>query len=125
MKIKTRYTDHIFDALTEGLIVQDSEMKILLGNSAAAEVLGLSLPQLLGKDSYNPDWRTTKEDGSPFLASGFPSRDTIITGLPVRDVVVNVHTGAGIKKSICINTQPILDEDNAVSRVVSSFDDIS
>jgi PAS domain-containing protein len=42
--------------------------EILLSNPAALELLGLTEDQLLGKTSFDPEWKVIHEDGSPFRA---------------------------------------------------------
>jgi PAS domain-containing protein len=46
--------------------MQGPRAEILLSNPAALELLGLTEDQLLGKTSFDPEWKVIHEDGSPF-----------------------------------------------------------
>jgi PAS domain-containing protein len=49
-----------------GVLLQGPRAEILLSNPAALELLGLTEDQLLGKTSFDPEWKVIHEDGSPF-----------------------------------------------------------
>ena len=115
----------VFSVLSEGLVVQDASDKILAANEAAAKILGLSMDQLLGKDSYDPRWQATQADGSPFRPEDHPSMITLQTGKPVDNTVMKVNIGDGHRAVISINSRPIHDDAGEVSGVVVSFSDIT
>ena len=105
----------MFSVLSEGLVVQDTNDKILAANDSAAKILGLSMDQLLGKDSYDPRWQAMHEDDSPFRPEDHPSVVTIQTGKPVDNTVMKVNVGDGFRAIISINSRPIHDENGDVS----------
>jgi PAS domain-containing protein len=47
------------------VLLQGPRAEILLSNPAALELLGLTEDQLLGKTSFDPEWKVI-HDGSPF-----------------------------------------------------------
>ena len=51
----------VVSAIPVGLVVQDINDKIILANQEAADILGLSMEQLIGKDSYDPLWQALKK----------------------------------------------------------------
>lgn len=119
-----RYSS-VVSAIGEGLVVQDMNDKIIMCNQAAADILGLTLNQLKGKDSYDPRWQALKEDGTPFPPEEHPTMITLRTGQPVSNVLMNVHTGEGQRKYIIINSRPVLNYKKEMYGAVASFRDIT
>ena len=106
-------------------MVQDRSGKIVMANESAARILGLSMEQLLGRDSFDPRWKTTHEDGSPFLAQDHPSMVCLRTGKPIDKVIMVIETGEGERRYISINSHPDIDESGCVRHAVTTFTDIS
>ncbi len=119
-----RYSS-VVSAIGEGLVVQDLSDKIIMCNQAAADILGLTLDQLKGKDSYDPRWQALKEDGTPFIPEEHPTMITLRTGQAVNNVMMNVHTGEGERKYIVINSRPVLNHKKEMYGAVASFRDIT
>jgi PAS domain S-box-containing protein len=116
----------IVEALSEGLVVQDKEDKILFSNESAAHILGLTQDQLYGHSSYDPLWRVVHEDGSPFMPDDRPSVTTLRTGKPTANVVMGVYKPDGSLSWISTNAQPIYNESKSdISSVVVTFADIT
>lgn len=95
-------------------------------NQAAADLLGLSGEQLIGKTSFDPDWWIIHEDGSPCEAKDRPVPRAIATSQPVHDAVLGV---VRISHGDCIwlrvDAQPRLAPDGSVAEVICSFSDIT
>lgn len=115
----------VVSAISEGLVVQDLSDKILMCNQAAADILGLTMNQLLGKDSYDPQWQALKEDDTPFKPEEHPTMITLRTGKGVDNVIMNVHTGTGERKHIVVNSRPVLNHKAEMYGAVASFKDIT
>jgi PAS domain S-box-containing protein len=111
--------------MAEGLVVQDRSGKIVMANESAASILGLSMEQLLGRDSFDPRWKATHEDGSAFPGEDHPSMVCLRTGKPVDKVIMVVETGDGRKRYIRINSHPDVDASGSVQHAVTTFTDIS
>jgi len=115
----------VISALSEGLVVQDLSDKILMANESAARILGLTMEQLVGKDSFDPRWRATREDGTPFQPEDHPSMITVRTGQPVDGTIMYVSVGDAARAVISINSRPILDNTGEMTGVVATFADIT
>jgi PAS domain S-box-containing protein len=74
-----------------GVVYQDATGYITHANPAAERMLGLSVAQMQGRTSMNPEWRSVKKDGSPFPGSEHPSMVSLRTGKPQKDVVMGVY----------------------------------
>lgn len=81
----------LYDISLQGIVVQDQTDQVLDANSAAQKILGLSLDQLQGRTSFDPRWRATKEDGSPFPGEEHPSIRSLRTGKLIKDVIMGVY----------------------------------
>jgi PAS domain S-box-containing protein len=81
----------LFDTMTQGVIVQDAESRIIDVNDAACEILGLSRDQLLGKTAYDPEWKLIHENGLPVYPEEMPSNRALKTGKPVADILIGVY----------------------------------
>ncbi len=111
--------------IKEGFVVHDKNDKIISANESAADILGLTYNQLVGKDSFDPRWKALHEDGSPFAPEDHPSMISLKKCVSVNDVIMNVHSGENNRKWISINARPIFDEEGNQSGAVATFLDIT
>ncbi len=113
-------------AMAEGVVIQDQDGRIRSCNASACRVLGLTEAQVLGRTSFDPQWRAIQEDGSPFPGETHPAMVTLRTGCASENVIMGVHRPDGSLVWISINTQPIMEgEGEQPSGVVASFRDIT
>ena len=113
-------------AMEEGVTLQDENSAIIAFNKSAERILGLTADQLRGKTSFDPDWYSIHEDGSPFPGETHPVVDTLRTGLPNSNVIMGIHKPDGTLTWISINVQPIFKEGKATPyRVVATMHDIT
>ena len=97
----------MFESMTQGVVYQDVDGKIISANLAAERVLGLTLDQLQGRTSVDPSWKAIHEDGSVFLGETHPSMVALTTGKVVENVVMGVfHPKKNTHSWININAIP-------------------
>jgi len=80
----------LFESMTQGVVYQDAEGKVISANPAAEMALGVPLEQMKGRTSGDPQWRSIHEDGSDFPGDTHPTMTALMTGDKVKDVVVGV-----------------------------------
>jgi PAS domain S-box-containing protein len=80
----------LFETMTQGVVYQDSNGRIVSANPAAERILGLTLDQMQGRTSADPRWEAIHEDGSDFPGETHPSMVALKTGKEVRNVVMGV-----------------------------------
>ncbi len=116
----------LFDAMAEGVVVQDQSGAITSANRAAEEILGLSVQQMQGRTSVHPDWRSIHEDGTHFPGETHPAMETLRTGVRSTNVVMGVHKPGGALTWISINAlalrEPGAPQPHAV---IATFHDIT
>jgi PAS domain S-box-containing protein len=117
----------LFHTMTEGMVLQDCEGKIIQFNQAALIILGLSEEQLLGKTSIDPSWKATKRDGSTFPGCEHPAMVALATKKPVYNTLMGIEQNLGSQKWIRINAVPFLSPDNIkpALRVICTFADVT
>ena len=116
----------VVTAMSEGIVIQQTDQKIIACNPSAERILGLSQDQLMGRTSVDPRWRTVHIDGSPFPGDTHPAVVTLNTGQPQSNVIMGVYRPDGSLVWISINTQPLVHAgESRPYAVVASFVDIT
>lgn len=122
---ETRFRTLIED-LQVGVVVHGAKSEILLSNSKALDLLGLTEAQLMGKTSFDPDWNVIHEDGSPFPGETHPVPQAITTRHSVRNIIMGVYRPKHNNRVwLLVDAEPQLDEFGQVQQVVCTFSDIS
>ncbi len=95
------------DSISDGLVLQDLNGRIVDANEAASRLLGLSRDQLLGLTSYDPRWQAVREDGSPFPGEDHPITVTLRTGEPCSGVTMGVMTPDEALRWLRVDSYPV------------------
>ena len=74
-----------------GWSIRRKNGKIIRANTAASTLLGLSMDQLLGRESFDPRWKAIREDGSDFPGDEHPAIVALRTGKVVQNVNMGVY----------------------------------
>ena len=116
----------VFEAMAEGVVVQDRDGSILGCNTSAERILGLTADQMKGRSSMDPRWRAIHDDGSPFPGEAHPAMVSLQTGEPCSDVIMGVHRPDESMSWIMINSRPLIAAGEAAPHaVVTTFTDIT
>ena len=81
----------LFETMTQGVIYQTSDGKIISANPAAEQLLGLTSSQLRKLSSKDSVWRAIKEDGTNFPGEEHPAMQALKTGNPVKGKMMGVY----------------------------------
>jgi PAS domain S-box-containing protein len=115
----------IINAMSEGVLLQDSQGAIIQSNQAAEQILGLAHDQLVGRRSVDKSWRVVHEDGTDFPGEARPPMQSLRTGQPVFNEVAGVHQPSGELVWMLVNSVPIVGPDGQVDSVVTSLTNIT
>jgi len=115
----------IFNALDEGVLLQESETQILESNAAAERILGLTNAQICGREPVPSWWQMVDQGGAPMPMEKRPTAITFRTGKAIRGSILGLKKPNGSITWISVNNEPIRDSVGTVRAVVSSFVDIS
>lgn len=124
-KSEERYRS-LFEALGEGVVLVDTEGKVIAANRCASNIFQSDQKAVLAHNVRENDLRYIREDGSPFPSSSHPSMMTLATGKSFKDVVIGVEKN-GKLTWISVNTEPIYysEKREKPDAVVASFSDIT
>lgn len=117
----------LFQNMTQGVVYQNNEGKVLSANPAALEILGLTLEQLQGRTSYDPRWQSMHEDGRDYPGDSHPSMLALKTGKPVTGAIMGVfNPNTEQTRWLIIDAIPqFKDDENTPYQVFTTFNDIT
>lgn len=116
----------VLRAMSEGVVVHNTDGSIRFGNAAAERTLGLTIEQLSGRSAIDPRWRLVKLDGTAAGSGDVPSEITQATGEPCQNVLLGVHRGDGQRAWVSVSTDPIREPgSDATLGVVATFTDVT
>ena len=96
--------------LQEGVIIQDADSNIIRANKSAARVLGLTMDQLLGRDSFDERWGLIDPKGDPLPPDMQPSMQALRTGKAIQGFILGVSMPDGARHWLTVNSQPFFRE---------------
>jgi PAS domain S-box-containing protein len=114
----------VYEAIGSGVVVFDGQGKIITANTAAGDILGRPVDELLGMCS-DDFVASVKEDGSPMPLSGRPFPRALTEGGPLRKYVFGITRPDGGRRWLQVDAVPLFAPDGAVTRVICSFIDIT
>jgi len=116
----------VVDHLTEGVVVQDAAGRIVASNPAAHAILGLTVDELTGQTSFDPELHDLWADGTLVRGEQRPSTIARMTGQAVTGTVMGVQHAADATRWLLVNAQPLRDAlGDELTGVVVSFSDIT
>ncbi len=125
LKCNDQFRDLVMQ-MPVGVLIQNPESEITLCNPRALELLGLSVGQLLGKTSFDPDWNVVHVDGSPFPGATHPVPLAIASRAPVRNVEMGVFRPATQDRVwLRVDADPQFHPDGSVQQVICTFSDVT
>ena len=116
------FNDLIFSSSDEGIAIYNKGFVPIHCNVASYKMLGLTYRQFIGRDLYNPEWKTVDEFGRELSASNFPVVKTLQDNKKVKDFIMGISVPNKPIKWINVSSFPI--EKNNEQYAVVSFIDI-
>lgn len=117
---------NLFEKTDQGILIHDSDGKILLANHAAETILGFTLEQMYGRSTLDSIWKTIKEDGSDYPGESHPAYIALKTGKEIHNSIMGVYHP--IKKDyvwIKVSAVPLFKKDNTPYQIHVTFEDIT
>jgi PAS domain S-box-containing protein len=115
----------LIDNLNAGFVIHAADSSILLCNSIACELLGLSMDQMLGKTFIDSAWHFIHEDGTVMPIEKYPVNLVLSTGMPIKNYVLGIKTGISALVWVLVNAYPEFDQNHQIKQVIITFIDIS
>ncbi|MDD5028186.1 MAG: PAS domain S-box protein [Rhodoferax sp.] len=122
---ETRYRT-LIQNIQAAVVVHGADTQIVVSNSMAQDILGLSEDQLLGKMSIDPAWHFFCEDGKVARLDEYPVNRVLASHHALRDVVLGVHRpGQENDVWVLVNADPVFGKDGSIIQVIVTFIDIT
>jgi two-component system sensor histidine kinase/response regulator len=116
----------VFSALNEGIIVCDTEGRIVSSNPAADRITGSTIPAGLAREASIARWRPLRPDGTPMPAEERPLSRVLAGAGAQHDVVIRGLDANGMDKVLLVNALPLFDPDTGAMRgVVTTLIDVT
>ncbi|MDU0458734.1 MAG: PAS domain S-box protein [Geobacteraceae bacterium] len=116
----------LIENLPVGVLVHAPDTQIVLCNSEASQLVGMTPVQMLGKKAGDPDWHFVRENGTRMAVDEFPVNRVIATGQVLKNFVMGIDRyGDGEYRWVLVNAYPEFDGENRLRQVVATFADIS
>ena len=107
------------DTLAEGLLVLDSQGRIVMANKSFATTVNQSPDQLQGRIASDLPWIGQQDDDQ------LPWQASLLENSPRVGVPLQLKTGEYDERSFHVNVAPIFGEDGKSRGALASFDDVT
>jgi PAS domain S-box-containing protein len=114
----------LLQSMIEGMIMQDSDGKIIQFNQAALDILGLSEEQLKDQEHHAFPEKDLYEWDKVFPGRNHIGMNSIKTGVIQRNIVLQIFRPEGEIRWISLNAVPMLNEKNNI-HLICTFTDIT
>ena len=116
----------LLDLLGEGVYIVDEDGWILQANSAACEILGLSVDQIVGRSVLDAGWAIVADDGTAMTVDERPIVLALREGIAQHGAPLGIGRPDGTVRWLLVNSEPILDPgERKAHAVVVSFQDVT
>lgn len=124
-KSEERYRG-LLDNLDAGIVVHATDTSVLMSNTKAAELLGLSAEQIVGKKATYSIWNYINLDNSSIDIEKYPINLILKTKSAVKNFTLGInHPNSDKIVWVLVNGFPVLDHKNEIIEIVISFIDIT
>jgi PAS domain S-box-containing protein len=109
-----------------GVVLHNADTEILMSNTFAQQLLGLTEDQMFGKAAIDPEWKFVYEDGSRIPLDDYPVNKVIAT----RNALRNLRMGIFRPSSqdivwALVSAVPRFDTSGELQHVIVSFMDVT
>ncbi len=116
----------VLKKLHTGVVVHAPDTRVVYANLRAAQLLGLSQAQMLGKTGIDPGWHFVDESGQRIEPLQYPVHRVLTSGQALHETDFGVVTTHSDQITwLCVTAFPEFDAAGEVERVVVNFHDIS
>lgn len=118
--------ESLFENFITGVVFHDPSTKVLFANTAALNLLGLTMDQMLGKSVTDPHWRFIREDGSDMPLSEFPVSQALQHRKAIKNLVLGIIRKE-LEKPIWVICNGHLEFDHLgnIELIIINFSDIT
>ena len=123
---KEREYRTLIENLPVGIVVHAPDTAILISNSMASYLLGLTDDQLRGKTAMDPAWRFLREDGTPLPFAEYPVNRVLSSDEAFDRKILGIYRSDFLETTwVLSNAYPVHDVEGRIVQVVVAFVDIT
>jgi PAS domain S-box-containing protein len=112
--------------LNIGLVVHAPDTSVVINNSKASELLGISDDLLKGKKAIDPNWHFLDENAIPIPIEEYPVNKIARSKKIIKDFIVGVeHPATSNIIWVSVNGFPVIDNKGEISEIAICFIDIT
>ncbi|MFC6877188.1 PAS domain-containing hybrid sensor histidine kinase/response regulator [Flavobacterium myungsuense] len=116
----------LLNNLDAGVVIHNADTSIMMSNSKASELLGLSEEQLKGKQAINPVWKFINEDNTALQFEEYPVNYILNSKKDIKNLIIGViRPDVNDLIWLIVNGFPVIDNEHKVNEIVISFIDIT
>ncbi len=112
--------------LEAGIVVHASDTSIIMNNSKAEEILGLSEAQMKGKTAIDPAWKFVDEKSIPLDPDQYPVNRIVNSKNSIKNQIYGIfQPNKSETVWVTVNGFPVCDDQGDLAEVIISFIDIT
>lgn len=97
----------LIEAIPQPSVLHNPSGEIVAANRKAADVLGLTVETLLGRESFDPRWRALNREGDELPGQNHPAMLAIEKNAPVGPSIMGVELPTGERRWIRVTATPV------------------
>jgi PAS domain S-box-containing protein len=115
----------LINNINAGVVVHTADTTVIMSNTRANQLLGLSENQMKGKAAIDPYWKFIDEDNKPVPLDDYPVMQIIRFKKAINNQMFGVLRSTDDITWLMVNGFPVFDDTDELSEVVISFIDIT
>lgn len=119
------FADLILATVHDGVVIQDTDGRIVRWNSAAETALGLNADEISGRTSLDPRWRAIRPDGSVWAGDTHPAMQVLRTHAEVHDQTMGIEQPDRGLVWLRVNSTPIINDHGILTGALTTFVDLT
>ena len=116
----------ILRTLRTGVVVHAADTRIIYSNPRAAELLGMTEDEILGRVAVDPAWRFLDEEGKALPVAAYPISKVLATQQGFEGMVLGIDSPMHAECIwVSVSATPFFDADDLLTHVCINFHDVS
>jgi len=115
----------IFNSMSEGVVLIDSNGYIVKANPSAEKILGLKISDIEGQKYDAPDWCIIRPDGTPMSFSEMPGPRAMKEKQAVKNIEMGLVKHDHSITWMNVSAVPEFSQDKTITHVIGTFIDIT
>jgi len=116
----------LFKNIQTGIVVHGPNTEVLMSNTRASELLGLSAEQMKGKEAIDPEWNFINENNEVLAVEAYPVNRIVSKKKVIKNQILGIRQPmTNDVVWVTVNGFPFTNELGEITEIVISFNDIT